>query len=99
MTRHGLLADHELGGDRAVRLPGRDKTKDLYLAGSQSTQRRGSARGPGKLVDADDVCGGTELLECQARGIEFHLSTVLVLERATRETHQDSDACRVIRRF
>ena len=82
---HRVLADHELDGDVAVRLAGRDEPEDLGLAGGEPAgQRRPRARAQQRRVDLDVGRGAQSPKRREARRAARARAPVLVAARAER---------------
>src|SRR5688572_24995325 len=91
VPRDGLLADHELGSDRAVGLAGREQDQNLDLARSQAAGNTGIVHARNAL-QASEIGRGSKVRERRARGVELHIRTFVVREGSVRESDEQTHA-------
>ena len=95
VPRDRLLADEQLGRDRAVGLARGDERQHLALAPAQSSRPR-RARQPSEALE---IGRGAQLLERAARRLELELGAGTVAELAAGDPDQQPDARRLMRRL
>src|SRR5687767_6221811 len=88
VPRDRLLADEQLGRDRAVGLARGDEHEHLALAPAQCPSRR---RRAGQATEALEIGRSAELLEHATRSLEFELGARAVAELAAGESDQQAD--------
>jgi hypothetical protein len=96
VARHRLLAQDQVGGDRAVGLAGRDQAEHLDVAGGRPAGRPGG-RPAGQRLHPRQLRDGAELLEHPAGRVQLHLRAVVVPQPPAGQPEQDPDPRPLVR--